>query len=289
MTESNRGLLYLVATPIGNLADLTPRAVEVLAKVDLIAAEDTRRTRVLLDHCGIAKPLLALHQHNERVGSERLIERMIAGESIALVSDAGTPLISDPGYLLVRDARRASIVVSPVPGPCALIAALSASGLPADRFVFEGFLPRKSAARIALLESVRDQSRTHVFYESSHRIVESLSDFARVFGSGRRLVVARELTKFYESITDTSAAEAATRFAENPEIRKGEFVLVLEGAPQRRESDGLPEEQQAVLALLLQDCSVKTSVDLMVRLTGAKRGAVYSAALALTQANGGGE
>ncbi|HYE36031.1 16S rRNA (cytidine(1402)-2'-O)-methyltransferase [Methylocaldum sp.] len=283
MTQTEPGILYLVATPIGNLRDFTFRAVEVLQRVDLIACEDTRHSRPLLDHYGISKPTAAFHEHNEDAASSRLIERLRQGESIALISDAGTPLINDPGFPLVRSARAAGIQVVPVPGPCALIAAVSASGLPADRFAFEGFLPRKSSARKASLEALRDDSRTLIFYESSHRVVECVADIAAVFPSKRRLVIARELTKLFETIVDTRVGEALLLLEGNPDMRKGEFVLVLEGAADGGQAEGLTVEEMRVLRILLEECSVKTAVSLAVKITGARRETVYRTALRLTE------
>jgi 16S rRNA (cytidine1402-2'-O)-methyltransferase len=283
--QTESGILYLVATPIGNLRDFTFRAVEVLQHVDLIACEDTRHSRPLLDHYGISTPTSPLHEHNEDVASPRLIERLQQGESIALISDAGTPLISDPGFPLVRAARSAGIRVVPVPGPCALIAALSASGLPADHFAFEGFLPRKSSARKASLESLRDDSRTLIFYESSHRVVECIADIASIFPADRRLVIARELTKLFETIVDTRVGEALSLLEGDPNMRKGEFVLVLEGAPALGRTDGLTADEERVLRILLEDCSVKTAASLTAKITGARRETVYRAALRLAEGN----
>lgn len=284
MTQTEPGILYLVATPIGNLRDFTFRAVDILQQVDLIACEDTRHSRPLLDHYGISTPTAAFHEHNEDATSPRLIERLQRGESIALVSDAGTPLINDPGFPLVRSARAAGIRVVPVPGPCALVAALSASGLPADRFAFEGFLPRKSSARKAALESLRNDSRTLIFYESSHRVAECVADIAAIFPSDRRLVIARELTKLFESIVDTRVGEALAFLESDPNRRKGEFVLVLEGAPDAGGTEeGLTADDERVLRILLEDCSVKTAVSLTVKITGARRETVYRTALRLAE------
>jgi len=284
VTQTEPGILYLVATPIGNLRDFTFRAVDILQQVDLIACEDTRHSRPLLDHYGISTPTAAFHEHNEDATSPRLIERLQRGESIALVSDAGTPLINDPGFPLVRSARAAGIRVVPVPGPCALVAALSASGLPADRFAFEGFLPRKSSARKAALESLRNDSRTLIFYESSHRVAECVADIAAIFPSDRRLVIARELTKLFESIVDTRVGEALAFLESDPNRRKGEFVLVLEGAPDAGGTEeGLTADDERVLRILLEDCSVKTAVSLTVKITGARRETVYRTALRLAE------
>jgi 16S rRNA (cytidine1402-2'-O)-methyltransferase len=268
-----------VATPIGNLADMSFRAVDVLKRADLIACEDTRHSRALLDHYGISRPLVALHEHNEDAAGARLLQRLAGGESVALISDAGTPLINDPGYVLVRSARAAGIRVVPIPGPCALVAALCASGLPSDRFAFEGFPPRKSAARKALFESLRDETRTLIFYESAHRIGEALRDIALVFPGNRRLALARELTKLYETIVLTTVAEAPGLLEQDPDMRRGEFVLLLEGAAPVAEEEGLSAEAERVLRLLLDECSVKTAVGLAVRITGARRDLVYRTAL----------
>ncbi len=283
MAEIERGILYLVATPIGNLADFTFRAVEILKQADAIACEDTRHSRPLLDRYGIDRPLLALHEHNEDAATPRLLERLTRGETLALVSDAGTPLINDPGYPLVRRAREAGIRVAPIPGPCALIAALSASGLPTDRFAFEGFPPRKPAARKALFESLRNDPRTLIFYESSHRVEAALKDLALAFPPERRLVIARELTKFYETLAATTVGAAPSLLEREPDMRKGEFVLLLEGAPPREETDELEPEPERVLRLLLGACSVKTAVALTVEITGARRETVYRTALRLAR------
>jgi 16S rRNA (cytidine1402-2'-O)-methyltransferase len=286
VTQTEPGILYLVATPIGNLRDFTFRAVDILQHVDLIACEDTRHSRPLLDHYGISTATVPFHEHNEDSAAPRLIERLLRGESIALISDAGTPLISDPGFPLVRSARSAGIRVVPVPGPCALVAALSVSGLPTDRFAFEGFLPRKSSARKASLENLVNDARTLIFYESSHRVLESVADIAAIFPSERRLVIARELTKLFETIVDTQVGEAISSLESDPNMQKGEFVLVLEGAPELGRSEGLAAEEERILRILLEDCSVKTAVSLTVKITGARREMVYRTALRLNQERG---
>lgn len=286
VTQTEPGILYLVATPIGNLRDFTFRAVDVLQQVDLIACEDTRHSRPLLDHYGISTSTVPFHEHNEDSAAPRLIERLLRGESIALISDAGTPLISDPGFPLVRSARSAGIRVVPVPGACALVAALSASGLPTDRFAFEGFLPRKSSARKASLENLSNDARTLIFYESSHRVLESVADIAAIFPSERRLVIARELTKLFETIVDTQVGEAISFLESDPNRQKGEFVLVLEGAPEFGRAEGLAAEEERILRILLEDCSVKTAVSLTVKITGARREMVYRTALRLNQVRG---
>ncbi len=282
MAERNRGVLYVVATPIGNLEDLSPRARDALAHVALIAAEDTRHTAKLLSHFGIRTPLVSLHDHNEAERTPGLIEKLSAGASLALVSDAGTPLVSDPGYQLVRAARAAGIRVSPIPGACALIAALSASGLPTDRFVFDGFLPQKSAARQARLVELAGEMRTLVFYESVHRLVESLGDMAQTFGGERSAVIARELTKLHESLRDGTLQALAAWAKSDSHIGKGEVVVLVAGAAP--ESD--VRDADAVLAVLLEELPVKQAAVLAAKLTGGKRNALYRRALEITKTQG---
>jgi len=219
------GTLYLVATPIGNLEDITYRAVRTLREADLIACEDTRQTRKLVDHYGIAKPLVSYHEHNEAARAEELLSRMQAGESVALVSDAGMPLISDPGYRVVNAAIRAGIRVVPVPGASAFVAALAASGLPTDEFTFGGFLPAKSGPRVRVLEAVKEEAATLIFYETPHRIVEALADIETVLGE-RPVVVARELTKVHEEFLRGTAGEIRTALAARPSV-KGEITLLI--------------------------------------------------------------
>ncbi len=272
-----KGVLYVVATPIGNLGDLSPRAARILAQVEVIAAEDTRHSTPLLRHFGIATPLVALHQHNERAQSMRLLERLAAGESVALISDAGTPLISDPGYHLVQSAHAAGHPVVPVPGPNAAICALSAAGLPTDRFVFEGFLPARRAARRRRLEELREEPRTLVFYEASHRIMETVEDLGEMLGGGRRGAIARELTKLYETIyTDTLAGLLAWLRADRDHER-GEFVVLVQGA----QAAGAGDEEEAgrVLDILLQELPVKQAASLAARITGVSRNRLYERAL----------
>jgi len=219
------GTLYLVATPIGNLEDFTYRAVRTLREADLIACEDTRQTRKLLDHYGIAKPLVSYHEHNEAARAEELVARMQAGGSVALVSDAGMPLVSDPGYRVVHRAIAAAIPVVPVPGPSALVAALAASGLPTDAFTFGGFLPAKSGQRVRLLESLREETATQVFYEAPHRIMAALADIETILGE-RQVVVARELTKVHEEFLRGTASAVRAKLAERPAV-KGEITLLI--------------------------------------------------------------
>ena len=219
--------LYIVATPIGNLEDITLRALRVLGEADVVAAEDTRHSRRLLAHHGIDRPLLALHEHNEEQQAGRLVERLRGGETVALISDAGTPLVSDPGYRLVRQASEAGIAVVAVPGPSAVTAALSVSGLPTDRFTFEGFLPARQAARRKALDALRDEVRTMVFFESSHRIAESLDDLRTTFGAEREAAVCRELTKQFETVLRAPLDELCAQVATDSDQRRGEFVLVV--------------------------------------------------------------
>jgi 16S rRNA (cytidine1402-2'-O)-methyltransferase len=282
-TSTPQGILYIVATPIGNLRDLSPRAVEVLRAVDFIAAEDTRHSRPLLDYHNIDKPLVALHEHNEKQTAQRLIERLLQAKSAALISDAGTPLINDPGFPLVKLAKAQGIRVSPLPGPCALIAALSASGLPVDRFSFEGFPPRNSQARLNLLNSLIDEQRTLAFYESSHRILDFVKDIAQAFPPERPLVIARELTKIHETIVNTTAAQAVAIIEADPYMQRGEFVVLIQGAEEIRAADALTDEQMNVLKLLLEECSLKSAVNLCSKITGARKEIAYKTALSLQE------
>ena len=277
--SNETGTLHVVATPIGNLDDFTVRAIDVLRSVRRIAAEDTRHTRRLLQHHGIDTPMVALHEHNERQVLERVIGWLEAGESIALVSDAGTPLISDPGFPLVRACRQRGIRVSPVPGPSALIAALSVSGLPADRFCFHGFLPRQPQARREKLASLQGQTGTQVFYESSHRILHALEDLCAVLGEARKGCVARELTKRHEEILNGSLCELARRVAENADRRRGEFVVLV--APPEGGEDALDAEARRVLELLLEELPLKQAAALAARITGEKKNRLYQEALRL--------
>lgn len=274
-----QGILYLVATPIGNLGDISFRAVEVLKQVDWIACEDTRHSQPLLHHYGIAGPLLAVHEHNEDERVAVLLKHLSAGESIALVSDAGTPLINDPGYPLVRAAIAAGFRVVPIPGACALITALCASGLPTHRFRFEGFPPRKSAARVTLLESIRYDPGTLVFYEASHRIKDFLGDLSRVFPGERPLVIARELTKRFETLVRTTVEKAPFLLDGDPNMQKGEFVIMIAGHPEAHPDEIRTRETLRVLNLLLTACSLKTAVDLTVQITGTRKDEVYREAL----------
>ncbi len=267
------GTLHVVATPIGNLGDLSPRAQDVLRGVDAICAEDTRHSRQLLSHFGIERPLVALHDHNEDALAQRIVARLLGGESLALVSDAGTPLVSDPGFRLVRAAREAGVRVSPVPGACAVIAALSVAGLPSDRFSFEGFLPAKAAARRERLARLVAETRTLVFYESSHRILESLADLRTAFGDTRRAVLARELTKLFETVLDGTLADLQARVEADDNQRKGEFVVMVQGAAD--DADAQLAEGRRVYATLSAHLPPSTAAKLAAELTGASRKALY--------------
>ena len=267
------GTLHVVATPIGNLGDLPPRALEVFRAVAAICAEDTRHTRQLLAHFGLERPLVALHQHNEDAQSAQLVARLVAGESLALVSDAGTPLVSDPGFRLVRAAREAGVRVSPVPGACAAIAALSVAGIASDRFAFEGFLPAKAAARRERLAGLVSEPRTLLFYESAHRIEDTLGDLVAVFGGERRGVVARELTKLFETVLDGPLAALREQVAADPNQRRGEFVVVVEGAGE--DADAKTAEGRRLYARLSEHLPPSTAAKLAAELSGAPRKALY--------------
>ncbi|MCP5160943.1 MAG: 16S rRNA (cytidine(1402)-2'-O)-methyltransferase [Hahellaceae bacterium] len=275
--------LYVVATPIGNMKDMTTRAVETLASVDCIAAEDTRHTRRLLQHFGISKPLVSLHDHNEREKSAMLVNRISEGQSIALVSDAGTPLISDPGYFLVKSLRESGCLVSPIPGPCALIAALSASGLPNDRFAFEGFLPAKSVGRKAVLMQLLNEARTLIFYESPHRILDTLNDFYQVFGGDRTMVIGRELTKTFETVLTGSIEFVLQCVAEDANQQKGEFVILVQGAEAKSQEGGeeVGLNKDVLLRALLKEVPVKTASRIAAEVTGLSKNELYERALIL--------
>lgn len=276
--SENLGSLYVVATPIGNLADVTHRALRVLGEVDLIAAEDTRHTRHLLSHYGIQAKLVSHHEHNEAQAIERLLGHLAAGEDVALVSDAGTPLVSDPGYPLVRAAREHGFRVIPVPGPSAAVCALSAAGLPSDRFLFLGFPPRTPAKRGEWLAGMRDERATLIFYEAGNRVAETLQDLADVLGAERRAVVARELTKRFETFLDGTLAELAGRARSDPEQRLGELVLLVEGCGERRAASREAEEER-VLRILAEELPLKQAAALAARITGGKKNRLYQVAL----------
>jgi 16S rRNA (cytidine1402-2'-O)-methyltransferase len=280
---NQHGTLYVVATPIGNLADFSIRAIETLQQVDLICAEDTRHARTLLQQHGITTHCVALHQHNEQQKAEGLIQKIQQGLSIAIISDAGTPLISDPGMPVVALAQAAGIKVSPIPGACALIAALSASGLGVTRFSFLGFLPRTSNARISLFEEQKNNSATWVFYESCHRIDACLKDLASVLPASHEIAIAREITKLHETIVKSSIQEMLALFAQDSNMQRGELVVMVSAAKIEKKPDALNEQQLNTLKTLLTECSIKTAVKLTVELTGLRKKLVYQTALALSE------
>ncbi|HEV2682257.1 MAG TPA: 16S rRNA (cytidine(1402)-2'-O)-methyltransferase [Rhodanobacter sp.] len=273
MSSVQSGCLWVVATPIGHRDDLSARAIETLRTVAVIAAEDTRHSRPLLVHHNIDTPLIALHEHNERDAVDAIVRRMAGGDSVALISDAGTPLISDPGFRLVRAARVAGIRCIPVPGACAAIAALSVAGLPSDRFVFEGFLPPKAAARRSRLQELAGDPRTVIFYESSHRVAESLADMRDVFGATREAVLARELTKMFETVLGEPLAELAARVAADPDQQRGECVLLVAGRGE--EADARLAEGQRIFAILREELPPAKAAKMAAAITGAPRKLLY--------------
>ncbi len=272
------GILYIVATPLGNLGDITQRAIDTLKTVDLVAAEDTRHSGKLLQHYGIDTPTLSVHEHNEQARIEKLLTRLQAKHSIALISDAGTPLISDPGYRLVAAARAAGIKVVPIPGPSALITALCAAGLPTDRFVFEGFLPAKSGGRQKHLQELAHETRTLIFYESSHRIVDSLNDMREMLGGDRDAVVARELTKTFETIHSGTLDELCQWVQNDNNQQKGEFVVLIKGK-QETPSEHINEEARKILTLLLAELPLKTAARITAEITGEHKNKLYQLGL----------
>ena len=273
------GLLYVVATPIGNRQDISLRAVELLREVDLIAAEDTRHSARLMESLGIATPLISFHDFSSAQRLDALLQRLQSGKSLALVSDAGTPGIADPGYELVRAARQAGIQVIPLPGPSAVIAALCVSGLPSDRFIFEGFLPARSRSRQDRLGSLVDEQRTMIFYESPHRIIDCLEDFQTIMGADRELFIARELTKRFETTLLANVEECLHWVCSDPQQQKGEFVLVLAGMSKTRRKSGELDEGLRILRLLKDDVPLKRAARLAADISGAPRNALYRAAL----------
>ncbi|MGD8908917.1 MAG: 16S rRNA (cytidine(1402)-2'-O)-methyltransferase [Chromatiales bacterium] len=279
-----KGVLYVVATPIGNLEDLSTRAVDTLRKVDLIAAEDTRHSRPLLRHYGIETPLQSFHEHNERAKLDKMLSLLRAGKSLALVSDAGTPLISDPGFPLVREAAAAGFPVVPVPGPSALTCALSAAGLPTDRFLFVGFPPRNKTQRRHWFDQLTQERATLVLYESGHRIKASLADMAASFGNEREAVLARELTKLHETFLRGSLEQLMARVTEDENQCKGELVVLLAGAAPKAAGQSLSVDVDKLLPRLLQEMPLKRAVSLLAELTGAKKNLLYDQALKLKQA-----
>lgn len=284
MERSQIGCLYIVATPIGNLEDITYRALSVLREVDLIAAEDTRHTSRLLQHFAITTPLKPCHDHNEREQQGYLVNLLLSGQNIALVSDAGTPLISDPGFHLVKEAKLQHIKVVPIPGACAVITALSAAGLPSDRFSFEGFLPAKTVARKNTLENLKQEQRTLIFYEAPHRLLDSLRDLSAILGADRVAVLARELTKTFETIKQSTLAELVDWVASDINQQRGECVLLI--SPWKEpEEEVLNQESLRVLNILLNELPVKQAAALAAEITGERKNKLYQYAIALADKN----
>lgn len=280
-SNKNRGTLFIVATPIGNLGDISQRALETLKQVDRICAEDTRNTRKLLTHFGIQGDLQALHDHNERQKIAAIKQWLDAGENIALVSDAGTPLISDPGYHLVNELGAEDYQIVPIPGASAIITALSVAGLPTNRFTFEGFLPAKSVGRNKALQANAKEERTQVYYESSHRIVATIDAMRTVFGEKRRVVLARELTKMYEQVYRGNLEGLNEWINADPMHLKGEFVLMLEGHEKETESDAINSSTEELLKILLDELPVKQAATIAVKITGKKKNELYKLAMKL--------
>ncbi len=276
--SQSKASLYIVATPIGNLADMTGRAIEVLKSVDLIAAEDTRHSGRLLQHFGIGTRMMSYHDFSEDYRVDSLLEKLSSGLSVALISDAGTPLISDPGYRLVVRARAAGITVVPVPGVCALTTALSVAGLPSDRFAFEGFVSSKRASRVKQFEEWLPEARTMIFYESPHRILECVEDMLTVFGPDRHVVLCRELTKTFETIHGDNLGDLLPWMQNDSNQQRGEFVVLIKGA-EAPKSEEVDAEALRVLGILLEDLSVKQAASLAARITGVKKNLLYQRAL----------
>lgn len=278
MSETKTGCLYIVPTPIGNLGDMTERALDVLRHCDAVAAEDTRHSGQLMQHLGLRKELFALHEHNERQRANQVIERLQQGENIALISDAGTPLISDPGYILVQQCRAAQLKVIALPGPCAFVTALSGAGLPTDRFAFEGFLPAKPQQRRKRLQQLAAETRTLVFYESPHRIVDTLADFTSEIGTERQLVLARELTKHFETYLTGTITEVQQQVLADSNQQRGEMVLILAGAPEVAAEDVNPAAMRT-LQLLRRELPLKKAAALAAEIHGARKNTLYQLAL----------
>ena len=269
------GILYIIATPIGNLQDITQRALETFTQVDLIAAEDTRHSGLLLNHYGIKKPFFALHDHNEQQKADLLVEKLQQGTNIALISDAGTPLISDPGFHLVRKCRQAGLKVVPLPGACAAITALCASGIASDRFCFEGFLPAKTKARKDKLQNIAEEDRTLIFYESTHRILDTLEDIEAVLGADRYIVLAREITKTWETISGDTVSNLRQWLAEDPNRTKGEMVLIIEGNVKTEENESFNPQAIKALQLIAKELPLKKAAAIVAELYGYKKNALY--------------
>lgn len=281
MQKEKTGKLFIVATPIGNLQDITLRAIDILKSVDKIAVEDTRHATVLLNHFSIQKPTFSLHEHNEHERIAKVIEMLQSGESVALISDAGTPLINDPGYKLVRQARESNLDVIPIPGACAAIAALSVAGLPTNRFSFEGFLPTKAEACRKRLETLANETQTMIFYETPHRILMVLEIMATVFGPGRQCVVAREITKLHENILYLPLEKMLAHFKANDSQVRGEFVICVAGIDAEQKTHSI--EPMKVLTLLLEELPIKQAAALASKITGERKNILYDAALKMKQ------
>ncbi|BAJ03960.1 16S rRNA (cytidine(1402)-2'-O)-methyltransferase [Shewanella violacea] len=267
--------LYIVPTPIGNLGDISSRAIDVLNNVKLIACEDTRHSGKLLSHFGIETRKTALHDHNERDRADWIIQKLSNGEPVALISDAGTPLISDPGYHLVSAVRAAGYEVTPLPGPCAAITALSASGLPSDRFTFEGFLPSKEKGRFDKLTALKEDPRTLIFYESPHRIVQSLESFLAALGEDRQIVMGREITKTFETFLSGTVAEVLEIVKNDPNQQRGEIVLMCHGHRSAKDDEGIPTEVVNTLKLLVEELPLKKAAAIAGQIYGIKKNALY--------------
>lgn len=275
---SKNGLLLIVSTPIGNLGDMTSRALEVLKEADYVLAEDTRRAKQLLTHFGISQKFVSCYEHNEQARVSQVLQDLASGKSIALVSDAGTPLINDPGYELVKSVREAGYQVSPIPGASSIIAALSVSGLPTDRFVYEGFLPAKSSARKVQLQRIKTQSATTVLLESTHRIMASVKDIAEVLGEQRQMALARELTKQFETVVSGAVLDILDYLAQDANHTKGEFVLMIKGVEQTQD-DAPNIDAQTLLEMLLEELSVKSASKLASKILGVPKKKLYELAV----------
>ncbi|WDE06144.1 16S rRNA (cytidine(1402)-2'-O)-methyltransferase [Thalassomonas viridans] len=280
-TQVDAGTLYIVATPIGNLGDISQRALDILTQVDVIACEDTRHTQRLLSAFSIKNNTMSMHDHNERQRQEQIAALLQEGKSVALVSDAGTPLISDPGFHLVRHCRQLGLSVTPVPGACAAITALSCAGLPTDRFTFEGFLPSKSGARQAKLAELTHEPRTMVFYDAPRRAIDTIADIVSVLGGERYVVIARELTKTFETIHSDTANELLSWLQQDPNQLKGEMVLIIEG--HKIDPDAISPQAVETLKLLLAELPPKKACAIAAKIHGVKKNALYDLALSFKE------
>ena len=281
--SSKQGQIYIVATPIGNLSDISKRAVKTLTKVDIVFAEDTRNTRKLLSHYGIQQKLASLHEHNEAEKTQEILSLLAQGKQIAVVSDAGTPLISDPGYKLVKTASQQGFRITPIPGASAVITALSIAGLPTERFCFEGFLPAKASVRRNVLEKNKREARTQIYYESSHRIANSINDICDIYGEDREVVLARELTKLYEDIFRGTLKELKTWISEKTVRQKGEFVLVINGFIADKASEAIGISTQQLLNILTDELPIKQAARLAAKITGQAKNKLYKQAIEINK------